>query len=70
VREYYLAQIVNQSLPGGMIGDAGRAVRARAQAGLLAAGQAVVFERLAGQIAMFLALAVAFLRDLRGAGRP
>lgn len=60
IREYYLAQVVNQSLPGGMIGDAGRAVRARAQAGLLASGQAVVFERLAGQIAMFLTLAVGF----------
>jgi uncharacterized membrane protein YbhN (UPF0104 family) len=61
IREYYLAQIVNQSLPGGMIGDAGRAVRAREQAGLLASGQAVVFERLAGQVAMFCTLAVAFL---------
>lgn len=61
IREYYLAQAVNQSLPGGMIGDAGRAYRARAQAGLLASGQAVVFERLAGQIAMFLALALAFV---------
>jgi uncharacterized membrane protein YbhN (UPF0104 family) len=60
IGEYYLSQIVNQSLPGGMIGDAGRAVRSRGQAGLLAAGQAVVFERLAGQIAMFTLLAVAF----------
>jgi uncharacterized membrane protein YbhN (UPF0104 family) len=61
IREYYLAQVVNQSLPGGMIGDAGRAYRARAQAGLLASGQAVVIERLAGQIAMFLTMAGAFL---------
>lgn len=61
IAEYYLSQIVNQSLPGGMIGDAGRAVRSRDQAGLLAAGQAVVFERLAGQIAMFTMLATAFL---------
>ena len=61
IREYYLAQIVNQSLPGGMVGDAGRAVRAREQAGLLVSSQAVVFERLAGQVAMFLTLAVAFL---------
>ncbi|MEL7151292.1 MAG: lysylphosphatidylglycerol synthase transmembrane domain-containing protein [Pseudomonadota bacterium] len=61
IREYYLSQVVNQSLPGGMIGDAGRAYRTRAEAGLLAAGQAVVIERLAGQIAMFLTLAVAFL---------
>lgn len=60
IREYYLAQIVNQSLPGGMVGDAGRAYRARNQAGLLASGQAVVIERLLGQVAMFLTLAVAF----------
>ncbi|MFP4275365.1 MAG: YbhN family protein, partial [Paracoccaceae bacterium] len=61
IREYYLAQAVNQSLPGGMIGDAGRAMRARGQAGLLASGQAVVFERLAGQIAMFVTLGAAFV---------
>jgi uncharacterized membrane protein YbhN (UPF0104 family) len=53
IREYYLAQIVNQVLPGGVLGDAGRAFRARGQAGLLASGQAVIFERLAGQIALF-----------------
>ena len=61
VREYYLAQIVNQTVPGGVVGDAGRAVRARSQAGLLAAGQSVLFERLAGQIAMVLTLALGFL---------
>jgi uncharacterized membrane protein YbhN (UPF0104 family) len=60
VREYYLSQIVNQALPGGVLGDAGRAVRSRAQAGLIASGQAVVFERLAGQIAIFALLALAF----------
>ena len=64
VAEYYLAQIVNQSLPGGMVGDAGRAVRARGQAGLMASGQAVVFERLAGQIAMFVTMAVAFFATI------
>jgi uncharacterized membrane protein YbhN (UPF0104 family) len=64
VREYYLSQIVNQTLPGGMLGDAGRAVRARAQAGLLASGQAVVFERLAGQIAIFAVLVLAFAGTL------
>ena len=53
IREYYLSQIVNQSLPGGVVGDAGRAVRARHEAGLKRAGQAVVFERLAGQLALF-----------------
>lgn len=49
LREYYLAQFVNQSLPGGVIGDAGRAVRSRQQAGLAMASQAVIYERLAGQ---------------------
>lgn len=64
ISEYYLSQIANQSLPGGVIGDAGRAVRSRGQAGMLAAGQAVVFERLAGQIALFLILAAAFTTTL------
>lgn len=52
VREYFLAQVVNLALPGGVLGDAGRAVRARGAAGLERAGQAVVFERLAGQAAL------------------
>jgi uncharacterized membrane protein YbhN (UPF0104 family) len=60
VSEYYLSQVINQSLPGGMVGDAARAVRSRAQAGLAKAGQAVVLERLMGQIVMFLFLAGAF----------
>ncbi len=58
VREYYLAQVVNQSLPGGVVGDAGRAVRLRGEAGLLISGQAVVFERLAGQIGMLAVLLI------------
>lgn len=57
LREYYLSQVVNQSLPGGVIGDASRAVRARGQAGLLASGQAVVFERVAGQMGLLAVLA-------------
>ncbi len=52
VREYYLGQVVNQSLPGGMVGDAGRAVRTGRRAGLVRAGQAVVLERFAGQFAV------------------
>jgi uncharacterized protein (TIRG00374 family) len=61
IREYYLSQIVNQSLPGGVLGDAGRAVRARHEAGLKRAGQAVVFERLAGQLALFVVTVAAVL---------
>lgn len=61
IGEYYLAQVVNQSLPGGVVGDAGRAVRARHQAGLRRAGAAVAIERLAGQVALFLVLAAGAL---------
>lgn len=56
ITEYYVAQIVNQALPGGIVGDAGRAVRARAQAGLLTSSQAVLLERLAGQVALFVVM--------------
>ena len=61
IREYYLSQIVNQSLPGGVLGDAGRALRARHAAGLKRAGQAVVFERLAGQLALFMVTMLAVI---------
>ncbi|WP_265500308.1 lysylphosphatidylglycerol synthase transmembrane domain-containing protein [Paracoccus beibuensis] len=56
VAEYYLAQVVNQSLPGGVLGDAGRAVRARHAAGLRRAGAAVAIERMAGQLSLLLVL--------------
>lgn len=57
--EYYLAQLVNQALPGGIIGDAGRALRSRIPAGLVTSSHAVVFERLFGQVALFVLMAVA-----------
>lgn len=60
LREYYLSQLVNQLLPGGVLGDAGRAMRTRGAAGLMASGQAVVFERVAGQLALLALLVVAF----------
>ncbi|MEE4279052.1 MAG: lysylphosphatidylglycerol synthase transmembrane domain-containing protein [Halieaceae bacterium] len=58
LREYYLSQIVNQLLPGGVLGDAGRAYRVRSEAGLLVSGQAVLFERFAGQLALFAVFAL------------
>lgn len=61
IREYYLGQIVNQSLPGGMLGDAGRAMRARSIGGLRRSGAAVVIERASGQVALLVVLAAAFL---------
>lgn len=58
VAEYYLATFLNQMLPGGVMGDAGRAWRhARSEA---AAGQragawhAVLIERASGQLALLL----------------
>lgn len=69
IKEYFMSQVVNQALPGAVLGDAARALRARAQAGLAVATQAVVFERLAGQIAMFLTMACAFaVTALRAGG--
>nr|WP_111298714.1 lysylphosphatidylglycerol synthase transmembrane domain-containing protein [Paracoccus saliphilus] len=56
VAEYYLAQVVNQSLPGGVVGDAGRALRARHKTGLRRAAAAVAIERLAGQAALLVIL--------------
>lgn len=53
IREYYLAVLVNQVLPGGVIGDAQRAWRHSGQlARRSPAFQAVIIERFSGQIAM------------------
>ena len=58
VPEYYVAQLLNATLPGGVAGDAARAVRRRGGAGgLPRAAAAVAVERLAGQIALAAALA-------------
>lgn len=53
LREYYLSVLGNTVLPGGVLGDLGRIVRLRHQAGMGPAAQSVVIERLAGQIALF-----------------
>lgn len=55
VREYYLAILINQVLPGGVLGDAHRAWRhSNTLTRRSPAFQAVVIERLSGQIAMIL----------------
>jgi uncharacterized membrane protein YbhN (UPF0104 family) len=64
LKEYYLAQIVNQALPGGILGDAGRALRYRAAAGLLTSSQAVLLERIAGQVALFALMLLSVLATL------
>lgn len=59
LREYFVAQLVNQVMPGGIAGDALRAHRARGVAGgLWPAAGAVALERLAGQVFMVGALAI------------
>jgi uncharacterized membrane protein YbhN (UPF0104 family) len=55
LREYYLGSFLNQVLPGGVLGDAARAVRHGRSAGTLGAAiRAVVLERASGQIALLL----------------
>jgi glycosyltransferase 2 family protein len=61
--EYYLSQLVNQTLPGGVLGDAARAVRAR-QSSLATSAQAVVIERLVGQAALLAVMATGFATAL------
>lgn len=60
LREYLAGQVVNLTLPGGVLGDAARAVRSRGAEGLKRAAQAVVIERAAGQLGL-LAVALAGL---------
>jgi uncharacterized membrane protein YbhN (UPF0104 family) len=66
--EYLAAQFLNQTLPGGIPGDAARAWRSRGEGGLARAALAVAAERLIGQAALALwslpalALSLAFGR--------
>ena len=55
ISEYYVASLLNQSLPGGIAGDAVRAYRMRnpGVGGWKGPAKAVAFERLSGQAALF-----------------
>ncbi|KPQ21415.1 conserved hypothetical protein [Halomonas sp. HL-93] len=60
LREYYLALLVNQLLPGGVLGDVGRAHRHAAQSASRGrAWRAVIIERISGQLALALLTLVA-----------
>ena len=50
--EYYLSGLINMTVPGGVVGDAARVVRTRAEGGFEVAAQAVVIERFAGQLSL------------------
>lgn len=56
IREYYVASFLNQSLPGGVAGDAIRAFRMRhaGEGGWKQPAKAVLLERLSGQMTFFL----------------
>lgn len=74
VREYYLATFVNQVLPGGMLGDANRALRHGATTHQRSrAVHAVMIERLSGQVVLVI-LAIAawayLISDQRGLALP
>ncbi|MEM7471856.1 MAG: lysylphosphatidylglycerol synthase transmembrane domain-containing protein [Pseudomonadota bacterium] len=60
IREYYISQLVNLVLPGGVAGDVGRAIRTRHEGDLVRAAQSVAAERFLGQIALFVVMGVAF----------
>jgi uncharacterized membrane protein YbhN (UPF0104 family) len=56
ISEYFLSMLCNLTLPGGVVGDAGRVWRGRDEVGLKRAAAAVFLDRVAGQIAMVAAL--------------
>ncbi|MGQ0563509.1 MAG: lysylphosphatidylglycerol synthase transmembrane domain-containing protein [Gemmobacter sp.] len=64
VTGYFMAQVVNQTLPGGIPGDAARALRSRGAGGLRRAAEAVAVERIAGQMALFAVLVPALALSL------
>ncbi|MEP4194783.1 MAG: lysylphosphatidylglycerol synthase transmembrane domain-containing protein [Aliishimia sp.] len=56
VAEYYIAQLVNLVLPGGVVGDVARAVRVRHAGDMVRAAQSVAADRIVGQVVMFAVL--------------
>jgi uncharacterized membrane protein YbhN (UPF0104 family) len=56
VAEYYIAQLVNAVVPGGVVGDVARAVRVRHAGDLVRAAHSVAADRLVGQVVMFAVL--------------
>jgi len=63
IGDYYLGTLLNQVLPGGMAGDAVRALRNRTPdaGGWKTPAQAVLFERLAGQVVFFAVAAIGIM---------
>ncbi len=71
VAEYYRSLFVNAVLPGGVLGDAHRAVRhGQAVGDVPQAAKAVVLERGAGQVVLVVAALVVLAMDRTGLGAP
>lgn len=63
-REYFISNLVNQTVPGGVVGDAARAIRVRDAATLKTAAWSVLIERLLGQIALVTVMTTGFAVSL------
>ncbi len=61
VSEYFRSELVNQVVPGGVVGDVDRARRHGSDVGLLRAARAVFLERATGQLVLVAATAVTLL---------
>lgn len=57
IREYYLAQFVNQTVPGAVAGDVARAVRVKGDS-MKTSGTSVAIERISGQVGMLAIMVV------------
>lgn len=60
VREYYVSMLINRVVPGGVVGDVGRAVHSgrRNPQAKGAAARSVVLERVSGQVSLWLVVLV------------
>ncbi len=60
VREYYVSMLINRVVPGGVVGDVGRAVHSgrRNPQARGAAARSVVLERVSGQVSLWLVVLV------------
>ena len=67
--EYFLAQLVNQTLPGGVLGDLSRAWRSAEGVGIARAGGAVLVERVLGQVALMALLVAGLVWAARAPGQ-
>lgn len=61
VAEYFRSELVNQVVPGGVVGDVDRARRHGSDVGLLPAARAVFLERAVGQLVLLTATAAGLL---------